>query len=59
MEKLNINKKIFVYKIFNKNYRQIYKGGFQGDNEGMRSEVIEWWKGLGKDLEDDIEMTNE
>jgi len=25
----------------------------------MRSEVTEWWKGLGKDLEDDIEMTDE
>jgi len=28
MKKLNMNKKLFVYKIFNKNYRQIYKGGF-------------------------------
>jgi len=25
----------------------------------MRSGVTEWWKGLGKDLEDDIEVTDE
>jgi len=25
----------------------------------MRSGVIEWWKGLGEDLEDDIEMADE
>ena len=39
-----------------KRYRQIYKGlNFRYTGELMSKETIEWWKGLGEELEVDIE----
>ena len=40
--------------------RQIYKGRFgQIWRENMTEELIQWWKGLGEELETDIEAINE
>jgi len=40
--------------------RQIYKGAFQVNlGEYMTEETIEWWKGLGEELETDIETLND
>ena len=40
--------------------RQIYKGRFeQLWRENMTEELIQWWKGLGEELETDIETINE
>lgn len=42
------------------NNRQIYKDDYSGNIEGsMTSEVTKWWKGLGRELEDDIESLEE
>ena len=40
--------------------RQIYKGQFQVSNEGnMTEQNKQWWEGLGKELEIDIETLDE
>lgn len=40
--------------------RQIYKGQFQESNEGnMAEQTKQWWEGLGKELEIDIETIDE
>jgi hypothetical protein len=42
------------------NNRQIYKDDYSGNIErSMTSEVTKWWKGLGRELEDDIESLEE
>ncbi|MFB5609543.1 MAG: hypothetical protein ACE5R5_00215 [Nitrosarchaeum sp.] len=35
--------------------RQIYKGEFDVIMRGMANEMKQWWKGLGEELEVDIE----
>ena len=35
--------------------RQIYKGEFEANYGKMANEVKQWWEGLGKELEIDIE----
>ena len=40
--------------------RQIYKGQFQVTNErNMVEQTKQWWEGLGKELEIDIETLDE
>lgn len=40
--------------------RQIYKGQFQVSNKGkMAEQTKQWWKGLGVELEIDIETFDE
>ncbi|WP_428325753.1 hypothetical protein [Nitrosopumilus sp.] len=40
--------------------RQIYKGWFYGSYEGnMTEQTKQWWEGLGKELEIDIETLDE
>ena len=40
--------------------RQIYKGAFNVNYEGsMTEQTIEWWQGLGEELETDIETFDE
>jgi len=35
--------------------QQIYKGLISGYTGSMAKEINDWWEGLGKDLETDIE----
>ena len=35
--------------------QQIYKGQISGIKRSMTKEINDWWEGLGKDLETDIE----
>ena len=56
---MNINKNYLFIKFLTKITDRSIKENPRVITRSMRSEVIEWWKGLGKDLEDDIEMTNE
>ena len=59
MKKLNVRKNYLFIKFLTKTTDRSIKDDPRVITRSMRSEVIEWWKGLGEDLEDDIEMTNE
>ena len=61
IKKRKKNTQILYYKIIDKiSNRQIYKGAFQVNlGEYMTEETIEWWKGLGEELETDIETIDD
>jgi len=46
--------------IKNKTIGRSIKDDYSVDREGnMTGEVVKWWKGLGRELEEDIESLNE
>ena len=56
IKKRKKNTQILYHKITNKiSNRQIYKGAFQVNLGDMTEQTVEWWKGLGEELETDIE----
>jgi len=59
VKKLNVSKNYLFLKFLTKTTDRSIKENPRVITRGMRSEVTEWWKGLGEDLEDDIEMIDE
>ena len=60
IKKRKKNAQMLCHKIINKiTNRQIYKGAFQVNLGDMTEQTVEWWKGLGEELETDIETLSD